>query len=84
MKTIALCMIVKNESHVIERCIKSVRPLIDYVFIVDTGSTDNTIDVINKSIIDFLCKQSTTNHICNKTTNQTVNIKKCFTIEHQK
>ncbi len=53
MKTIALCMIVKNESHVIERCIKSVRQLIDYVFIVDTGSTDNTIDVINQAIIDL-------------------------------
>jgi glycosyltransferase involved in cell wall biosynthesis len=47
MKTISLCMIVKNESHVIERCLNSVKPLIDYVFIVDTGSTDNTIDVIN-------------------------------------
>jgi glycosyltransferase involved in cell wall biosynthesis len=47
MKTISLCMIVKNESHVIERCLNSVKSLIDYVFIVDTGSTDNTIEVIN-------------------------------------
>lgn len=50
MKTIALCMIVKNESHVIERCINSVSRLIDYVFIVDTGSTDNTIEVINQTL----------------------------------
>lgn len=46
MKTISLCMIVKNESHVIERCLDSVKNLIDYVFIQDTGSTDNTIGVI--------------------------------------
>jgi glycosyltransferase involved in cell wall biosynthesis len=52
MKTISLCMIVKNESHVIERCLNSVKPLIDYVLIVDTGSTDNTIDVIKKWLID--------------------------------
>jgi glycosyltransferase involved in cell wall biosynthesis len=47
MKKISLCMIVKNESHVIERCLNSVKSIIDYVFIVDTGSTDNTIEVIN-------------------------------------
>ena len=43
---IGLCMIVKNESKIIERCLNSVKPLIDYVSIVDTGSTDSTIDVI--------------------------------------
>ena len=42
IKTIGLCMIVKNESHIIMRCLESVRPLIDYVLIEDTGSTDGT------------------------------------------
>ena len=46
-KKIGLCMIVKNESKVIERCLNSVKPLIDYVCITDTGSTDETINVIN-------------------------------------
>jgi len=46
MKKIGLCMIVKNESKVITRCLNSVKPLIDYVCIVDTGSTDDTIEVI--------------------------------------
>jgi glycosyltransferase involved in cell wall biosynthesis len=47
-------MIVKNESHVIERCIKSVRPLIDYILIVDTGSTDDTVDVIKKTMTELM------------------------------
>jgi glycosyltransferase involved in cell wall biosynthesis len=44
---ISLCMIVKNEAKIIKRCLDSVKPLIDYVFIVDTGSDDDTINVIN-------------------------------------
>ena len=43
---IGLCMIVKNEERVIERCLESVKPLIDYVCITDTGSTDKTVDKI--------------------------------------
>lgn len=48
MKKIGLCMIVKDESKVIERCLDSVKPLIDYVCISDTGSTDDTIEIIQK------------------------------------
>jgi len=44
--SLTLCMIVKNEARVIERCLDSVRPLIDYVVIEDTGSTDGTQDII--------------------------------------
>jgi glycosyltransferase involved in cell wall biosynthesis len=46
MKTIGLCMIVKNEAHVIERCMESLKRLLDYVLIVDTGSDDGTPQVI--------------------------------------
>lgn len=41
-KTVTLCMIVKDEARVIERCLASVLPVIDYWVIVDTGSTDGT------------------------------------------
>lgn len=44
--TICLNMIVKNESKVIERCLTSLLPLIDYWVIVDTGSTDGTQQII--------------------------------------
>ena len=45
-KTICLNMIVKNESKVIERCLTSCLPLIDYWIISDTGSTDGTQEII--------------------------------------
>ena len=47
-KTTKLClnMIVKNESNVILRLLESVSSLIDYYCICDTGSTDNTKELI--------------------------------------
>lgn len=44
--TITLCMIVKNETHVILRCLESVYKYIDRYDITDTGSTDGTQDMI--------------------------------------
>ena len=44
--TIALTMIVRNEEAIIERCLRSVRPLISSWVICDTGSTDSTRAVI--------------------------------------
>ncbi|MFE1285220.1 tetratricopeptide repeat protein [Streptomyces sp. NPDC058751] len=48
--TICLCMIVKNESRVIERCLGSVRHLIDTWVISDTGSTDGTQDLVRAAL----------------------------------
>ena len=48
MKRIVLCMIVKNESSIIARCIDRLLPLIDAISICDTGSTDNTVGIITK------------------------------------
>ena len=44
--TITLCMIVKNETHVILRCLESIYKYIDRYDITDTGSTDGTQDMI--------------------------------------
>ncbi len=48
--SLCLSMIVKNEEHVIARCLRSVRPFIDSYSISDTGSTDNTIDIIREEL----------------------------------
>lgn len=51
--TITLCMIVKNEEHVIERCLESIHKYIDRYDISDTGSTDKTKEIIK----DFFDKK---------------------------
>ena len=48
--TIGLAMIVKNEAHVIERCLASVRPLLSCWTIVDTGSSDATEEVARRAL----------------------------------
>jgi len=52
-KTVCLNMIVKDESQVIERCLSSVKGLIDYWVIVDTGSTDGTQKKIKEMMKDI-------------------------------
>jgi Glycosyl transferase family 2 len=38
-------MIVKNEERVLERCLRSIRPVVDEIVIVDTGSTDASVSI---------------------------------------
>jgi glycosyltransferase involved in cell wall biosynthesis len=47
-KTITLCMIVKDESHIIKECLTSMLPYIDRYDITDTGSTDGTPELIKE------------------------------------
>lgn len=56
MISVSLCMIVKNEEDVLERCLKSVAGLVDEIIIVDTGSTDRTREIathFTNQIFDF-------------------------------
>jgi glycosyltransferase involved in cell wall biosynthesis len=48
--SLCLVMIVKDEEDTIAKCLKSVAPYISHWVIVDTGSKDNTISVINETM----------------------------------
>ena len=48
MITISLCMIVKNEELVLERCLESLKGLMDEIIIVDTGSSDRTKEIAKR------------------------------------
>ncbi len=43
--TLSVCMIVKDEESVIERCLRSVSKLADEIIILDTGSCDRTMEI---------------------------------------
>ena len=46
--TISLCMIVKNEEAFLEQCLKSIKDYVDEIIIVDTGSTDRTVEIAER------------------------------------
>jgi glycosyltransferase involved in cell wall biosynthesis len=43
-------MIVKNSGEVLRKCLKSIKPHIDHWTILDTGSTDQTPDIIKQEL----------------------------------
>jgi len=43
--SISLCMIVKNEVRYLARCLKSLKPIVHEMIVVDTGSSDATPDI---------------------------------------
>lgn len=47
-KLLSACMMVKNEAHNIERCLSSIKGLVDEIVVVDTGSTDGTVEIAKK------------------------------------
>ncbi len=42
---VSLCMIVKNEENYLPSCLNSIKDIVDEIIIVDTGSTDKTVDI---------------------------------------
>ena len=45
MATISLCVITKNEQNNISRCIDSVKKYVSEIIVVDTGSSDETVNI---------------------------------------
>jgi glycosyltransferase involved in cell wall biosynthesis len=45
MTKLSLCMIVKDEESRLAKCLKSAKNLVNEIIVVDTGSTDKTIEI---------------------------------------
>jgi len=43
---------IKNEAHILKRCLDAIDKLIDYFIFVDTGSTDKTLEIIDNFLKD--------------------------------
>ncbi len=46
--SLSVCIIVKNEEDVFEECLESIKNIADQIIVIDTGSTDNTIEIAKK------------------------------------
>ena len=44
-RTLSLCVIARNEEAMLSGCLESVAGVVDEIVVVDTGSTDRTIEV---------------------------------------
>lgn len=42
---LSVCLIVRNEEEFLPACLASVRPIADQIVVVDTGSTDRTVEI---------------------------------------
>lgn len=54
--TLSLCMIVKDEEEHLAKCLHSVRPVVDEMIVVDTGSSDRTkviAQVFGAQVFDY-------------------------------
>ena len=45
MVQLSLCMIVKNEAANLAQCLTSVKDLVDEIVVLDTGSSDRTLEI---------------------------------------
>jgi len=55
----SVCLIVKNEAEHLGRCLESVKGLADEIIVVDTGSTDGTVELARKSGARVICAKWT-------------------------
>jgi tetratricopeptide (TPR) repeat protein len=54
--TLSLCMIVRDEEEMLPRCLAAAAPAVDEIIVVDTGSTDATVEIAKSfgaKVIEF-------------------------------
>jgi tetratricopeptide (TPR) repeat protein len=47
-RCISLCLVARNEAEFLPECLESVKGVVDEIILVDTGSTDNTLDIARR------------------------------------
>ncbi len=47
-RLLSVCMIVRNEAHHLEACLRSVAPVADEIVVVDTGSRDGSQEIVRR------------------------------------
>lgn len=47
--TVSACLIVRNEAHVLQRCLASLQDVVDEIVVLDTGSTDDTPEIATRN-----------------------------------
>lgn len=77
MPKITACIISFNEEKKIEECLKSVRPIVDEIIVVDSNSSDKTVEIAKKYaervyLQDFLGHVEQKNLAVSKATNEWV------------
>ena len=55
--TLSVCIIVKNEAALLGRCLNSIKSAADEIVVVDTGSTDNTVEIAESMGAKVVCTQ---------------------------
>lgn len=48
MSTLSICLIINNESNCLRRCLSSIKAIASEIVVVDTGSTDDSIQVASE------------------------------------
>jgi len=48
MATLSVCLIIKNEENCLERCLSSIKAIADEIIVIDTGSTDNSVEIASE------------------------------------
>jgi hypothetical protein len=53
------CLILRNEEAFVERCLRALSPLVDEIIVVDTGSTDRTVEIARSFGATVICTEWT-------------------------